>query len=171
LHGDMTDSSCPAMNQHTLAGADIGAIHQAFPRGDECQRQCGRLAHVQCARLQREQPRVDRNVFGHGALGAANPARHPEDLVARGKVIDRFSRLDDGAGQIQTKHCGQRLTGMGGGARCDLEVERIDPCGMDFDQHLSFGRGGTGDMTQGQRCLGGFRDRGKHGVIHDVEPL
>ncbi|MCY1238724.1 hypothetical protein D9M72_514780 [compost metagenome] len=51
LNSHLTDTSCATVNQHTQACMDIGAIDQAFPRGDEYQGQCGRLTHAQCVRL------------------------------------------------------------------------------------------------------------------------
>ncbi|MCY1558672.1 hypothetical protein D9M68_956260 [compost metagenome] len=93
------------MNQHALAWADIGAIHQAFPCRDKHQRQCGSLAHAECVRFGRDQPGIDSDVFGHGALGTADPAGHTEDFFARCEPFNRLSQFDDRTGQIQAEHC------------------------------------------------------------------
>lgn len=115
------------MDQHALAGTDVGAIHQAFPGGDEYQRQGGRLVHAQCVRFCRDQPGIHGDVLGHGALGAADTAGHAEDLLASGETLDRLAQLDDRAGQVQAEHRRQRLAGMRAGAGGDLGIERVDP--------------------------------------------
>ncbi|MDT4869986.1 hypothetical protein FQZ97_1050440 [compost metagenome] len=92
------------MDQYSLAGTNIGAIHQAFPGGDEHQRQCGRLLHAKCVRLCRDQPCIHGDVLGHGALGAADTAGHAEDLLASGEAFDRLAQLDDRASEVQAEH-------------------------------------------------------------------
>ncbi len=88
------------MNQYALACADIGAIHQTFPRGDKYQRQGGSLAPAQCVRFGRDQPGIDSNVFGHSALGTTDAAGHPEDLFAQRETFNRLTQFDDRTGQI-----------------------------------------------------------------------
>lgn len=51
LNRNVTDSACAGVDQHQLVRMDIGAVHEAFPRGDCAQRQSRSLAHGEGARF------------------------------------------------------------------------------------------------------------------------
>ena len=159
------------MNQHTLTGTDIGTIYQTFPCGNEYQRQCSCLTHVESVRLWRDEPDIHGNVFGHSTLSTADPAGHTEDFLALGETLNRLAQFDDRAGEIKAEHCRQRLAGVSPCAGGDLGIERVYPCGVNPDQHLSLAGNGAIDLADSQRGLGGLGDSGEHEVIHGGEPL
>lgn len=80
LYGCLADAPRSTMHQNTLAGMDIGAIHQPLPCRDEYQGQCGSLAHAQLSRLRRDQAGIDGDVLGHAALVATDSSGHTENF-------------------------------------------------------------------------------------------
>lgn len=84
----MPDATGTAQNQDGLACVDVCAIDQAFPGGDERQRQAGRFAHAEVGRFVRQQRRIHRRVFGQRALDTTDATGHAINRVAGLETAD-----------------------------------------------------------------------------------
>ena len=155
------------MNQYTLTGTDIGAIDQTFPCGNEHQRQCSRLTHVEGVWFGSDEPGIHGNVLGHSTLGTTDPAGHAEDFLAYGETLDRFAQFDNRTGEVKAEYCRQGLAGVSPRAGGNFGIEWIDPRGVNPDQYLALTRDRAIDLAHSQRGLSGFGDSGEHGVLHD----
>jgi hypothetical protein len=98
-------------------------------------------------------------------LAPADPARHPEHLVAPAETSDIRSDGFDDAGQIDTENGRQRMTRMRRVAAMDLEIERIDRTRLDPDQNLSLLRLGPGNRANPKRRSVAVENRCPHGTI------
>ncbi len=173
LHRDMAHAAGAAVHQHALAGADAGAIDQPLPCRDEDQRQGGRLAHREVARLDGQQVGIDGGIFGQRALDATDAARHAIHFVARLEVMDAQADGCHHAGQVDPQHGWQFGLGMSRLAGRDLDIERIDAAGPDLHQHLAGPGLRAGDPFQRQGSVVGVQDGRLHEGCggHDWFPL
>jgi hypothetical protein len=157
----VADPAGTAMHQHLLAGLHAGALDQAFPGGDEDQRQGGGLAHVQAARLVGQQVAIDGGELGQRTGHAADAAGHAIDFVAGEK---RFRQARPPRPRRPGRCRGWPAGGLGVGsvAGLDLGVERIDAAGGDAHQHLA---GAQPAVDGGNRQRGA--ELGEQGGLHE----
>src|SRR5262249_46285999 len=78
----MTDAAGPRLNQHGMAGVNLGAIHQALPGGNDPQRQGGGLARLKIPWFVCKQIRIDRDKFRQRALQPSDASTHAVYLIA-----------------------------------------------------------------------------------------
>ncbi|MNL27359.1 hypothetical protein D3C87_1489460 [compost metagenome] len=137
LHRNMPDASCTTVNQDSLPRPHPRAIDQSFPRRNQHQWQPGRFAHVQIARLMRQEPRIDHRVLSQRTLNSANPRRHRIHLITRRPAIYPLPQRFHRSRQIHAQYCRQRLPRVGGLARPNLPVQWIQAAGRHPHQNLS----------------------------------
>lgn len=166
----MADPACATMDQHLLAGSDIGAIHQPLPGGNEHQWQRRRFAHAQCPGLGRDQSGIHDDVLGQGALDATDTPGHAEYFISRGETVYAVSQLGHRTGQVHAQYCRQRLPGMTRLPRGDLRIQRIDGRSLYLDQHFPCAWNGPGDVVHYKLGVGGFGNGSEHRVIHGGKP-
>ena len=98
----MADSACAGVDEDGLAGVDLSSIHETFPGGDGAERQSCGLAHRQVSGFEREEICIDCDVFGEGALMAADSADEAVDFITFMECGNAGGGLYDSSSHVQT---------------------------------------------------------------------
>src|SRR5262249_31471515 len=171
LDGYLSHAAATTMNQNFPTGGNGGAIDQAFPGGNEYERQRSGLTHGKVGWLERHQICIDGGEFRQRTLVAAYAAGHPIDLVTF--AIARYAGTNclDGTRHVQPEDRGRRMMGMRGRAVEDFGVEWIDAARGDPNQDLASAWLRTQNVSQAEWCAVVLKNCRFHGAsAHEVLP-
>src|SRR2546422_2343874 len=135
LHGKGSDTTSSSVNKHLLPFLQSAYFKQSLPGGGSCKWHRRRLHVVERLRLRSESLNSYRGIL---RIGSADPAQEAVHLLPDAEVCHSLARCHDyprhiyagNSRQLKRYHaCHPPFTYR--------QVQRIDRCGSDLDEHLT----------------------------------
>ena len=151
LHREVPDPAGGGVDQDALAGRQPARVEKRLPGRQAGQFRGGRVKVVDGFWLQGHLGFLDDNELGVGSV--AGDVGAAVNLIAHFQAREPGAETFDGAGQIPTKHERKRVVEHSLElAFADFPIHRIDPGGVDPDQHFAGTRMWQRRVLIGQHC-------------------